>query len=168
MIPTIIIAISIILDGVLSNFLPYTVNALSLFTPMLTVVSIFIIYPFYTKKEKYYYLTAIITGIIYNLFYTNMLFYNAVIFLILAIITKYINKNFEVNYLNIIIQTLVIISSYEIINACIIVVFNLVPMSFYRLFYKISHSLLLNIIYSEILLLILNKLPKKYKKININ
>ena len=52
MIPTIIIAISIILDGVLSNFLPYTVNALSLFTPMLTVVSIFIIYPFYTKKEK--------------------------------------------------------------------------------------------------------------------
>ena len=109
MIPTIIIAISIILDGVLSNFLPYTVNALSLFTPMLTVVSIFIIYPFYTKKEKYYYLMAIITGIIYDLFYTNMLFYNAVIFLILAIITKYINKNFEVNYLNIIIQILVII-----------------------------------------------------------
>ena len=33
---------------------------------MLTVVSIFISYPFYTKKEKYYYLTAIITGIIYD------------------------------------------------------------------------------------------------------
>ena len=49
MIPTIIIAISIILDGVLSNFLPYTVNALSLFTPMLTVVSIFIILH---KKRK--------------------------------------------------------------------------------------------------------------------
>ena len=65
-------------------------------------------------------------------------------------------------------EPLIVLSSYEIINACIIVVFNLVPMSFYRLFYKISHSLLLNIIYSEILLLILNKLPKKYKKININ
>ncbi len=168
MIPTIIIIVSIILDGVLSNFLPYTVNSLSLFTPLLTVVSIFIIYPFYIKKEKYYYFVAAATGIIYDLFYTNMLFYNATIFLVLAIITRYISKNFEVNYLNIIIQILVIISSYEIINALIIIVFNLVPMDFYRLFYKISHSLLLNIIYSEILLLIVNKLPKKYKKININ
>lgn len=164
----VIIAISIILDGILSNFLPYTVNNLSIFTPALTIVSIFIIYPFYNKKEKKYYLIAIITGLIYDLLYTNMLFYHAVIFFLLAIIIKFIHSNFEINYFNIIIQIIIIISSYEIINYLIITIYNLVPLTISKLLYKISHSLILNIIYSELLLLTINLLPKKYKKININ
>ena len=33
---TIILIISLLLDGILSNYLPYLVNDLSLFTPLLT------------------------------------------------------------------------------------------------------------------------------------
>ncbi len=168
MLPTLIIIISIILDGILSNFLPYAVNNLSLFTPLLTLISIFIIYPFYKKCEKKYFITVIITGLIYDLLYTNLLFYNAIIFFIIALITKFISKNFEINYLNIIIQIIIIITLYETINALIIICFNLVPITLTRLLYKIVHSLILNIIYGEILLLIISNLPSKYKKININ
>lgn len=168
MIPILIIIISLILDGILSNILPFMVNNLSLFTPLLTIISIFLIYPFYQKKEKEYYLTIIITGIVYDLLYTNLLFYNTIIFLILSLITKYIYKKYEVNYLNIIIQIILLITSYELINAIIILLFNLVPVTINKLVYKITHSLILNIVYSEIILLIINKLPKKYKKININ
>ena len=56
MIPIIILIISILLDGILTNFLPFLVNDLSIFTPLLTVVSIFIIYPFYRKHEKKYFI----------------------------------------------------------------------------------------------------------------
>ena len=59
-ISTIILLISIVLDGILSNFLPYLVNDLSLFTPMLTVIAIFMIYPFFRKKEKNYFITIFI------------------------------------------------------------------------------------------------------------
>lgn len=168
MIPLIIITLSLILDGILSNIFPYTVNNLSLFTPLLTLISIYLIYPFYKKKENKYILTLFLTGIIYDLLYTNLIFYNAIIFTIIGIISKYIYKHYEINYLNIIIQIVLIVTIYELLNALIIILFNLVPMSISRLFYKITHSLLLNIIYSELLLLIINILPNKYKKVNIN
>lgn len=168
MIPLIIITLSLIIDGILSNIFPYTVNNLSLFTPLLTLISIYLIYPFYKKKENKYILTIFLTGIIYDLLYTNLIFYNAIIFTIIGIISKYIYKHYEINYLNIIIQIILIVTIYELLNALIIILFNLVPMSISRLFYKITHSLLLNIIYSELLLLIINILPNKYKKVNIN
>ena len=83
----IIVIISLFLDGILSNYLPYLVNNLSLFTPLFTLVSIFIIYPFFKKKEKKYLISVFIIGIIYDLFYTNLLFFNAVLFFIIGLIT---------------------------------------------------------------------------------
>lgn len=168
MVSAIIIVISLILDGLLTNYLPYTVGNLSLFTPLVTLISIFLIYPFYRKREKTYYISIIITGIIYDLLYTNLLFYNAILFLLIAFITKKIYKNFEVNYFNIILYTIILITIYESTQASLIIVFNLVPMTFSKLLYKIGHSLLLNIIYAEIVYFIIEHLPKKYKKININ
>ncbi len=168
MIPIIIIIISLILDGLLTNFLPFTIGNLSIFTPLLTIVSLFSIYPFYLKNSNKYYMIAIIMGIVYDLFYTNLLFLNGILFLILSIMIKYLYKNFEVNYLNIILYVIILITIYEGLQAGLIIIFNLVPMSFSKLFYKISHSLLLNIIYAEILYFTINHISKKYRKININ
>ena len=145
---------------------PYTLIVIS--TPMLTVVTIFLIYPFYRKQEKKYFLIVFITGLIYDLLYTNLLFFNATLFLIIGIVSKYIYKNYEPNYLNLIIQIVLIITIYELITTLIIIVFNLVPITLTKVLYKISHSLILNILYSEILFLIIAKMPKSYKKININ
>ena len=65
-----LIVITLLLDGVLTNILPYTVNNLSIFTPMFTILLPIIIYPFYIKQEKKYLITLIITGIVYDIFYT--------------------------------------------------------------------------------------------------
>ena len=165
MVPYTLIVISLLLDGISSYFLPYLPNDLSLLTPMLTVVTIFLIYPFYRKQEKKYFLIVFITGLI---LYTNLLFFNATLFLIIGIVSKYIYKNYEPNYLNLIIQIALIITIYELVTALIIIVFNLVPITLTKVLYKISHSLILNILYSEILFLIITKMPKSYKKININ
>ena len=52
-----IIIISFILDGVLTNFLPYSVGDLSFFTPLTTLVSIVVIYKlfYHNHNEKKYY-----------------------------------------------------------------------------------------------------------------
>ena len=168
MIPIIIIVISLLFDGLLTNYLPYLVNDISYFTPLFTVVSIFIIYPFYRKNNKKYFITIFLLGFIYDLFYTNLLFYNAVIFLIIGIISRFINKNFETSFLKLIIYTVIIVVLYESISAGILFVFNIVPISFDKLFYKISHSLLLNIIYMETIYIVIKIIPKKYKEISIN
>lgn len=168
MVAYIIIAVSLLLDGIASYFLPYLPNDLSYLTPMLTIVTIFLIYPFYKKQEKKYFVTIFLTGLIYDLLYTNLLFFNAVLFLVIGIASKYIYENYEPNYLNLIIQIILIITIYELATVLIIIIFNLVPVTIQKLLYKLSHSLILNILYSEILFLFIAKMPKSYKKININ
>lgn len=167
-ISTIILLISIVLDGILSNFLPFLINDLSLFTTMLTVIAIFMIYPFFRKKEKKYFITIFIVGMIYDLLYTNLVFFNGVLFLIIGFISLEIYKNFEISYLKLIIYLILIISAYEILTGIILLVFNMVPVTLYKVLYKITHSLILNIIYGELIYLIINLIPKKYRKISIN
>ena len=168
MIPILIIIISLILDGIFTNFLPYLPNDLSLFTPLLTLVTIFVVYPFYRKKEKQYYITIFMTGILYDLFYTNLLFFHAIIFLLIAWISKYIYKNFEVTFFSIIIYTIILITIYESTTATILFLFQVVPLTFSKVLYKITHSILLNIFYVEIIYFLGKIIPKKYKRISIN
>lgn len=168
MLPLLIIILSLLLDGIITNYLPYLVNDLSLFTPLLTVVSLFIIYPFYRKKESKYFATAFILGIAYDLLYTNLLFFNAILFLIIALVTYLIYKNFELSFFRLILYITVIIILYEVITALIILVFNLTPITVEKLIYKINHSLISNIIYAEIIYILLKLIPKKYLKTSIN
>ena len=119
-----IIGISLILDGILTNYLPFLPNNLSLFTPLLTITSLVLIYPFYRKQEKNYYITLFITGIIYDLFYTNLLFFHAVIFLILGVIIKWIYKNYEITPIRIIIYISIIIICYEFLEGFILYIFQ--------------------------------------------
>ena len=168
MIPLIIVIISLFIDGLLTNILPYTINDLSIFTPMFTILLPIVIYPFYIKQEKKYLSTLIITGIIYDIFYTNLLFYNAIVLFIFGLIIIKLYKNIGYNYYKVLVYSLLLIVLYELFNATIILVLNLVPITPYRVFYKIIHSILLNLIYISIIYLIIKKLPKKYKKISIN
>lgn len=168
MILTIIMIISLILDGLLTNYLPFMINDLSLFTPLLTLVTIFIIYPYFRKKEKKYFIMLLIIGLLYDLLYTNLIFFNAIMFLGIGYISKIIYKNYEINYFNLILYTVLLVVIYESVTALIFFIFNLVPITIPKVVYKITHSLLLNIIYAEIIYIILKLIPKKYLKISIN
>ncbi len=168
LVSTIILIVSFFLDGILSNFLPYMVGDLSLFTPMLTIVSFVIIYPFFVKNKKAYYLSALIVGLCYDFMYTNLLFYNAILFLIVALLITLLYKYIQPTWFTILFFVFLVIVGYECLNAFIILIFQLVPMTFGRLIYKISHSLILNLCYGEVLYLIVLLLPKRFKKISIN
>ena len=168
MIPAIILIISFLLDGILTNFLPYLVNDLSYFTPMFTITSIFLIYPFYRKQERNYYILLFVLGLLYDLFYTNLLFFHGSLFVILGFISYSFQKNFGLSFLKNILFVLLIISSYEGLTVLFLLLYNMVPITLYGLFYKISHSLLLNILYAELIYFIVKIIPKKYKKISIN
>ena len=164
----IILIISFILDGVLTNFLPFGVENISLFTPLLTIVALVVIYNFFYHEEKKYYILSFIVGILYDLFYTNLLFLDGLLFLLIAFVITKIYKLVGFNYMWIALDILISIIIYECSFALVIVIFNLVPMSIYRLLYKIGHSIILNIIYGELLYFIIRLLPKKYKKVRIN
>ena len=120
-----IIISSFILDIILSNVLPFMKGDLSIFTSLFVPITIYLIYPFYKNQELRYYIESFIIGIIYDLIFTNLLFFDGVIFLIIIL--------------------------YEFLVVSIFLIFNLVPISFYDFIYKILHTLLINVVYGFLL-----------------
>ncbi|MBQ2639447.1 MAG: rod shape-determining protein MreD [Bacilli bacterium] len=167
-ISVLIASISLILEIILNNFLPYMNGNLSLFTPMFSIVSLFFIYSF-LKKDKYkYFVFSFIFGFIYDLFFTNLIFFNGVLFVGIAFLITLLYENLEINFLNIILEIIIIIIVYELLTVFIILLFNLVHITLLKLLYKVLHSLIINILYGEILYFIINHLPKKYRSLSIN
>ena len=119
---SLIIIISFILDWIINNIVNYQYNNLSLFTPLLTIVCIFLIYPLFKKKKNNYFIVLFIIGIIYDLLFTNLIIVNRFLFLLIGYITKYIYDNYELNILTITISLIFIISVYETSLLLILVV----------------------------------------------
>ena len=168
MIPYIIIVVSFILDLIFSNFLPYMEGDLSLFTPLITIVSLLLIVDFFDREDKKYYITCFVTGMLYDLFFTDLLFLNGFLFLGLGFVSKFIYKNEKVDYIRLIFYLILIVCLYEGSVAFLITIFNIVPVSIDKVIYKISHSLILNLIYGEILFFVINMLPKRFRRKRLN
>ena len=168
MIPYIIMILSLLLDGLITNYTPYLVNNLSYFTPLLTLVSILLIYPFFRKDRQKYFIIAFILGFLYDLFYTNLFFFNAVLFLVIAYLNTMVQKWTSNNAFNLLVQAIGTIILYESLTGLVLFIYNMVPISFYKVYYKVIHSLALNVIYVEIIYFIIKLIPKRYKRISIN
>lgn len=162
----IILSISLILDGLLSNYLPFTIGNLSFFTPLLTMTSILFIYPLLNKNKKNYFILIVIFGIIYDLSYTNLLFYNSILFLLVAFFTIKIYELLPVNFLSIIIYLILLIIIYETLNILFIIIFQVRNVAFKDCYYKVSHSILLNILYGLGLYFLLYKKIQKQSNFN--
>ena len=124
---------------------------LSIFTSLFVPITIYLIYPFYKNQELKYYIESFIIGIIYDLIFTNLLFFDGVIFLIISLVSVKIYKNFIVDKYKNIMYVFLIIILYEFLVASIFLIFNLVPICFYDFVYKISHTLLINVVYGFLL-----------------
>lgn len=146
-----IIISSFILDIILSNVLPFMKGDLSIFTSLFVPITIYLIYPFYKNQKLKYYIESFIIGIIYDLIFTNLLFFDGIIFLIISLVSVKIYKNFIVDKYKNIMYVFLIIILYEFLVASIFLIFNLVPISFYDFIYKISHTLLINVVYGFLL-----------------
>ena len=152
---SLIIVISFILDYFLSFYLPYERNNLSFFTPLFIPILIYSIYPLFKNKNKYI-IISFILGIIYDLLFTNLLFFNGILFLIISLITILIYKYFKNNiYLNVI-YLLFIIVFYELISILIYILFGIITISFSDVIYRITHVIIINIIYGTILYMIIS------------
>lgn len=152
---SLIIVISFIIDYFVSLYLPYEKNNLSYFTPLFIPILIYLLYPLFKNKKKYI-LISIIIGIIYDLIYTNLLFFNGIIFFLISIITMLIYKYFKNNiYLNIIYLLLIIIF-YELVSILIYMLFGIINISFNDIIYRITHIIIINIIYGTILYMIIS------------
>ena len=157
--------ISFLLDGVFSNVITIHNNML---IPLLSVMSLIIIYPYFKKDDIKYLEYIFIYGLIYDLVYTDTLILNAIIFTFIGLIIIGINIIISNNYLNIAIISFLVIISYRIMTYFILVFTRYLEFNINDLLRSITSSLLLNIIYVILMFLITDYISNKYdiKKID--
>lgn len=149
----ILLIVALFLDGFLSTIIPLNYP----FLPLITVTTIYLIYPILKKKQKTYLLISFISGILYDLLYTNQLLFNAIIFTTTSYITKYFYKTYQQTKITKIIYLIIILIIYELLSASLLFIFQITSITISRIIYKILYSILLNIIYAVIINIFLIK-----------
>ena len=152
-----ILVISFLLDNLISFFL----NTNLLFNPLLSLVSLIIIFRYYHKKdENKYLITSFVLGLVYDIVCTDTVFLNAGIYLLLSLFIIKFYKIFSYNLLNSAILLIIVIIIYRSITFLVLSNFNFISFNLYHLLQSISSSLILNLLYLSFFFL----KKKKYKR----
>lgn len=140
----ILLFVSIILEGIISLIIPIYH---SIFVPTFLLITIICIYPYFKDNYKKYFMIIFIAGLVYDFLYTQTLFLDAVIFLLLAFLYHKVYKYINYKFLGTIIIFVLSISLYRISIFLILCITGYNIFSFSRLWMSILDSLVLNIIY---------------------
>lgn len=155
---TIIIIISFLLEGIVSNFVPIN----GFLAPLFTLVALIIIYPLFDEITEYY-KYAFVTGLAYDLFYTDTILFHAIIFCFMAFIITRLNLVLSDNYLNILVIMGICILIYRVITYGLLLLVSSMEFDFMALILSILKSLIINLIYSALLFFVVKRRKKKYK-----
>ncbi|MBQ7137149.1 MAG: hypothetical protein IJO43_04165 [Bacilli bacterium] len=138
----IVLLISIILDGLISNISLYQINHLTYFTSLCTVISLVVVY----NNEDFIKL-LILSSVVYGGLYMSNILLSFVLFFAALMTIKYLKKELRDNLFTILLQFIIIIFVYDFILFFIMSFINVGHIGFNHYFYKITHSLLLNLLY---------------------
>ena len=153
--------ISFFLQGIMSNYLNYTISNPSLFSTIYTIITIIIVSKYFANEKKYY-LLAFILGLLYDIAYTNTFVLNAVLFLTISIIARRIIDLLPDNIISINIISLLSIFIYHILSFIILVIISYNTYNLKLLLIICTHSIIMTIIYTTIMYLLSNYLSTKF------
>jgi rod shape-determining protein MreD len=151
----ILLLITFLLEGVLSNYLSNI---------MFILVTLIIIEP-YIFKNKNYYLIAFILGLTYDLAYTSTFLLNAILLLILSLVIRKIHLHFSLNLMSVPFIITFSIIIHRTLSSLVLYLIGYHNFEVSLIFNSVINSLIINIIYGIGLYMITNYLSKKY---NIN
>lgn len=155
--------LSFIFDGIISKYINYN----SLFIPLLTIMSLIIIYPYFKTPYRYFKYCAII-GLLYDIAYMNTIFYSSFVFILMAIVVSFFYYMFSNTLRITIVISFTIICLYRIINLLFLFIFKGVSINFDNFIKSIYSSIILNVSFC-ILGYVLSKIySKKHNILRIN
>ena len=146
--------ISTIIDLLLSTNITNTYQNLNYFFPLILITSLPISY-LLTKNKIIFFIAIIIIGIIYDLLYSDIPLINLYFLILITLLTKIFYQNKKPTTLNITILTLIGVITYDLYLSLILVLTKTQNITINDIIYKETHSLILNIIYLILSLIIL-------------
>ena len=154
--------ISIILDITASTLITSTYQNINYLFPQILVSSLTISY-LLIKNKKLYFITITLLGLIYDILYSDIFLINTYFFLLQGLFLQAFYKNKEQTPLNVILISILTFIFYDIYIFFTLILLKEETFKITELYYKISHSLILNIIYITLSLVILKSRIFTYK-----
>lgn len=155
--------ISFLLDIIFSTSLPSAYQNISYFYPLLLISSFPIGYSL-IKNKKVFFIIVIVLGIIYDLLYSDIVLINLYYFLFYSLFLYIFYNNKDKTYFNIILIGTLGVIFYDFYLFLILNLTKYSNLKIDYLYYKIIHSLGLNITYILISVLLLKSRIFGYKK----
>ena len=151
------VIISFLLDGIISNILPFNLVDPSYFKTIYSVISLVIIYNYFDNHQKY--LKILITlGIFFDIVYTNTFILNIVVFLIIYLVLSNLDYVITTNIFTVNLKSIVCVSTYHIITYIILLLANYNHYSIKLLGIILLRSIIMTIVYTTISYLLMNKI----------
>ena len=151
------VIISFLLDGLMSNLLPFNLVDPSYLKTIYSVISLVIIYNYFDNKQKYLKI-LIVLGIFFDIVYTNTFILNIVVFLVIYIILSIVDYIIPTNIITINIKSISCIFLYHILTYITLLLANYNSYSIKLLGIILLRSIIMTIIYTSISYLIMNKI----------
>ena len=155
------LAISLILEVLMSNFFPSTLTNVSLFTTIYTIVALVILYPHFNNDKKFY-LLVIICGILFDILYTSTFMFNLVLFYCVGIMIKILYNIFPVNIFMTNLIGFICIMIYHMLCFILLNLFSSISYDFIILVNIILGSVIMTIIYATISYYVINYIFNRF------
>ena len=159
MICVIVLFISFVLEGLVTNLIP--MNSL-LFQNCFTLVTLLVLYPYFFHKTSWFYGLAFIFGVLIDITYTNTVFLNGLLFLAIAFLIQYLNGYISSHAVNLVFLSMFVVIFYRCLTYFILIVIGIKSFSFMEFSQSITSSLLLNVVYTLLLYFIMEKVGKRF------
>ena len=147
----------------MSNIFVTTLNNVSPFTTIYTIIALVVIYPYFASDKKYF-LLVIIFGFLFDTIYTSTILLNLTIFLVISLLIKTLNNIISDNIIMTNIISLISVATYHILTFIILNIVTSKSYSIILLGKILTHSIIMTIIYTSISYIIIKYL---YSRLSI-
>lgn len=152
-----ILFLSILIDGLIGNLTIYSIGNLSYFTPLCTVVSLVFLY-----DEKHFIGLFLFSFLIYGGLYMSNILLSLILFFIVMLTIKLCKHFLEDNFITLLLQTFLVVVIYE---GIFYEIASLLWMNQFQVdvfLYKLSHTVIINVLYSIFLYYTCSKNSSKF------
>ena len=153
----VILIISFLLDGIIFSL--SSIN--STISPLFSLLSLILVYPYYCNDKRKMFVCAIFVGLLYDIVYSNSLFFNTLVFTGMLYLVDQIHKVLTNSFFNTFLVSNIVICVYRIVDYLFFLVLGMIGNDVTSLINSISNSLIINYIYVIIFSFILYIVSKK-------
>ncbi len=155
------LAISLIMEVIMSNFFPSTLTNVSLFTTIYTIIGLAILYPHFNNDRKFYLLT-ILCGFLFGILYTSTFIFSLVLFGCVGIMIKILYNIFPENIFMTNLISFICIMTYHILCFILLSIFSSISYYFISLINILIGSIIMTIVYTTISYYIINYIFNRF------